>query len=106
MREDATFSEKKLTEEEFDKKYWKGAKEEFIYQYHTVSVMDGRDEREQLIINNIRALFNNITELHKHMGKNAIEIYEIKKAVRRKRNLQLVNHLVIMGVILLWILKN
>jgi hypothetical protein len=28
------------------------------YQYHTASVEDGRDEREQFVFNNIRALYD------------------------------------------------
>lgn len=56
MRKDTTFSENKLTSKEFNKKYWMNGK--FPYQYHTAQIEDGRDEREQFIVNNIRALYN------------------------------------------------
>lgn len=58
MRKDTSFGERKLTPEEFGEKYWKGNDREFVDQYHTMTIEDGRDEREQLIINNIRALWN------------------------------------------------
>ena len=59
MRDDMSFSERKLTNEEFSKKYWRNG--ESPYQYHTGSVEDGRDEREQFIFNNVRALREMIT---------------------------------------------
>lgn len=55
MRKDTSFSDQKLTEAEFSKKYWMGGRHP--YQYHTGSVSDGRDEREQFLFNNCRALF-------------------------------------------------
>lgn len=58
MRKDTSFGEGKLTREEFAAKYWKGGDPNYIYQYHTMDIEDGRDEREQLLINNIRALWN------------------------------------------------
>lgn len=56
MRKDTSFSERKLTEEEFSKKYWMDGK--FPYQYHTASIEDARDEREQFVFNNLRALWD------------------------------------------------
>lgn len=47
MRKDTSFSEKKLGDEQFSDNYWYGG--ELLYQYHTMNVSDGRDEREQLI---------------------------------------------------------
>lgn len=55
MREDTSFADRKLTEEEFAEKYWLGG--EAPYQYHTGTIEDGRDEREQFVFNNIRALY-------------------------------------------------
>ena len=55
MRSDTTFLDRKLSVEQFSKKYWLNG--DAPYQYHTVEIEDGRDEREQLIINNIRALW-------------------------------------------------
>lgn len=54
MRKDTSFSDRKLTREEFSSKYWLDG--EMPYQYHTAEIEDGRDEREQFIINNCRAL--------------------------------------------------
>lgn len=55
MRPDRSFGDKKLTRQEFSKKYWCNG--DVPDQYHTAEIEDGRDEREQFIINNIRALF-------------------------------------------------
>lgn len=59
MRKDTSFSDHKLTPGEFSRKYWMNGTAP--YQYHTVNIEDGRDEREQLTINNIRALWDKIT---------------------------------------------
>lgn len=56
MRKDTSFTDKKLSIEEFSDKYWLSG--ELPYQYHTMRISDGRDEREQLIINNIISLWN------------------------------------------------
>lgn len=55
MRNDTTFRDTKLTREEFSRKYWKGGL--VPHQYHTADIEDGRDEREQFLINNCRALW-------------------------------------------------
>ena len=55
MRKDASFADRKLTEEEFAEKYWLGR--EAPYQDHTGTTEDGRDEREQFLSNNTRALY-------------------------------------------------
>ena len=55
---DRTFSDRKLTREEFNQKYWLDG--EAVYQFHTPNIEDGRDEREQFIFNDIRALDNRI----------------------------------------------
>jgi len=60
MRKDTSFSDRKLTSEEFSQKYWLHG--EVPYQYHTASIEDARDEREQFVFNNIRALY----DLQKH----------------------------------------
>ena len=57
MRADTTFGDRELTREEFAQKYWKGGDPNYIYQYHMMDIDDGQDEREQLIINNVRALY-------------------------------------------------
>lgn len=58
MRKDTTFSDRKLSREEFSKKYWLDG--DAPYQYHSGTIEDGRDEREQFIFNNMVALHNEI----------------------------------------------
>ena len=53
------FSDSKLTIEEFNRKYWLNGN--CPYQYHTMSIEDGTNEREQLMINDIRSLKNAAT---------------------------------------------
>lgn len=50
------FENRKLSRKEFQKKYWMNG--ECVYQFHTPDIEDGRDEREQFIFNDIRALDN------------------------------------------------
>ena len=76
MRKDTSFSERKLTTEEFSKKYWLDGR--MPYQYHTGTIEDGRDEREQFVFNNIRALKNYTLDLHKAYKEKA-DIYRVKK---------------------------
>ncbi len=54
MRTTTEYLDRQLTDHEFQTKYWQGGS--YPNQYHTMLISDGRDEREQLIINNIRAL--------------------------------------------------
>lgn len=85
MRKDITFADRKLTREEFSMKYWKGGDPNYIYQYHTMDIDDGRDEREQLIINNIRALYQLRKSDREHQGNAAaIERREIERLIDRK----------------------
>lgn len=65
MRKDTSFSDRKLSLKEFSDKYWKEGEEEFIYQFHSVTVEDGRDEREQLTFNNLIALKKRIREANR-----------------------------------------
>lgn len=79
MREDTTFSENKLTTEEFSKKYWLAGLA--LDQYHTATIEDGRDEREQLIINNIRALNKKIEFYAEYGCGNAMK--RLREASRK-----------------------
>lgn len=65
MRKDTSFSSRKLTREEFAKKYWQGGK--LPYQYHSAQITDGRDEREQLLFNNCRALYSLIRAYYRRI---------------------------------------
>ena len=55
----------KMELEEFSRKYWQNG--EAPYQYHTMEIEDGRTEKEQLIINNVRALKNSNVMLRRMM---------------------------------------
>ena len=70
MRKDTSFSDRKLTEEEFAEKYWLGGK--FPYQYHTATIEDGRDEREQFLFNNCRALYE-LMQLNEERNRQYID---------------------------------
>ena len=54
MRKNTSFSFQKLSRDKFSKKYWMNG--EAPDQYHSMTIEDGRDELEQLIINDLRAL--------------------------------------------------
>ena len=54
MRKDTSFSDRKLTTEEFAQKYWLDG--DAPYQFHSAKIEDGRDEREQFLINDVMAL--------------------------------------------------
>lgn len=81
MREDTSFSDRKLTREEFSHKYWKDG--EHPYQYHTAEIEDGRDEREQFLINQCRALHS----LYRHTYKvfpTRTDLWEEKQTSRTR----------------------
>lgn len=81
------FSAEKLTMEEFSNKYW--MRGECPYQYHEVTIEDGRNELEQLMINNIRELKNRETKLRKMMLEkiedSQKEINEVKEDTAHTR---------------------
>lgn len=86
---------KKLTDRQFAKKYSMHV-EKSNYQFHTMDIEDGLDERQQLLINNDRALYELIKECHTNDGKtirNSVDIYRIKKDMRRL----LISQLLIIG---------
>ena len=80
MRPDTSFSNKKLTMEEFADKYWMGGDSDYVYQYHTAGIEDGRDEREQFIFNNIRALYNLHNGLIDDMHKANADALRLKRS--------------------------
>lgn len=83
MRKDTSFSDRKLTVEEFSKKYWLGG--EMPYQYHTGTIEDGRDEREQFLFNNVRALREMNRESNKRRDKKVsdmnLRLYRAEKKI-------------------------
>lgn len=48
----------KLSDQQFSDKYWLYGDAE--YQFHSMDISDGLDERQQLLINNDRALYERI----------------------------------------------
>ena len=69
MREDTSFSCRQLSRDEFSRKYWmNGAAPD---QYHTMEIENGRDEVEQLIINDLRAL----KAANARLRRNALKTY-------------------------------
>ena len=79
MRTDTSFSDRKLTPEEFADKYWTPYKGRvFPYQYHSGRIEDGRDEREQFVFNNIRALYDMIRELRQNGCRNSADLLELE----------------------------
>ena len=88
MRNDTSFSERKLSTDEFSKKYWKDG--EVPYQYHTGTIEDGRDEREQFVFNNIRAIWERIKlKNEENRGKNEKLWYWIRNHERKIQRLTL-----------------
>lgn len=87
MRKDTTFSDRKLTEKEFSDKYWMGGR--FPYQYHTASIEDGRDELEQFLINNCRALWERMNREGERrrngFGEAQVEIEQLREIVARQQ---------------------
>ncbi len=79
MRPDTSFSDRKLTREEFADKYWMGGKKEYIYQYHTAGIEDGRDEREQFMFNNVRALHDWICEIDMRLSNVASRTFDLER---------------------------
>ena len=84
MRDDTSFSDRKLTREEFSHKYWMDGSAE--YQYHTADIEDGRDEREQFIINNCRALWDALAWHKKYYHGTWPEIAAQRRKGRKEIN--------------------
>lgn len=73
-----------MTPERFSKKYWLDGI--VPYQYHTMHIEDGETEKEQLIINNVRALKNSSVMLRRIMAEKMKEKQEqIDKNKKRIR---------------------
>ncbi len=82
MRKDTSFSDRKLTADEFSQKYWRGG--EVPYQYHTGSIEDGRDEREQFVFNNIRAIWERMKINNENNSRQDGKIWEAMLDNKRK----------------------
>ena len=80
MRDDTSFSDRKLSEKEFSDKYWMKGK--FKYQYHTAGIEDARDEREQFVFNNVRALYDLYNDLPCRIVQHVICLYDNTNTTR------------------------
>ena len=104
---DRTFSDHKLTREEFSKKYWLDG--DAVYQYYTPNIEDGRDEREQFIFNDLRAL-KGLIFFHAALSEDSDrsqweEIQKLKRGIKITAVLVAANTAVI-GMVLLFIMKG
>lgn len=95
----------KLSRQQFSDKYWLRGDAE--YQFHTMSIEDGLDERQQLLINNDRALFKSIDwhyQRTREMVANAEkEIAQKSKATRRAiATLMAINTAIVVTLIKIW----
>lgn len=74
----------KLSEKEFADKYWKGGIEEYVYQFHTMDIDDGIDERQQLLINNDRALFKVVEFYYDRATEQSRDVLSELESGRKK----------------------
>lgn len=74
--------DKKLSRQAFSNKYWMGGREEYIYQFHTMDIEDGLNERQQLLINNDRALYDLINNMVRRGVCDTTGLYEIRKRIQ------------------------
>ena len=77
-------TDRKLSDEEFKKKYYvKGLNQQ---QFHTMDLSDGVDERQQLLINNDRALWERMDWIKDHYFEEeenrTKQLSAIRKATR------------------------
>lgn len=113
MRTDKSFSDRKLSTEEFIEKYWMGGKAP--YQYHTGTIEDGRDEREQFVFNNIRSLKEQIVQIRRNgVNEGVIEeqkviqnsIKDITKRMRILAVMSFVQTIIILLILLMQLLQQ
>ena len=98
MRNNYILGNEKLTEKEFSDKYWMGGQEEYIYQFHTMDIEDGKDERQQLLINNDRALFNLTDFIYKQVRKSLyVEVEKMDKKISKLK--KAIRYLAILGLL-------
>lgn len=75
----------KLSTKHFKNKYWRGGDKEFIYQFHRMDISDGLDERQQLLINNDRALYKMTRELWEKEFKDSGAIYSLRSDLAKSK---------------------
>ena len=76
----------RLSMQEFKNKYWMGGQKEYIYQFHTMDIEDGLSERQQLLINNDRALYKLIIAIWEKQFKCDNKVYSLEsKLIKSKK---------------------
>lgn len=75
----------KLSRKEFGEKYWNGNKEYYIGQFITQEIEEGRDEQEQLMINNINAIRKICRSNTMIAMKANSEIFELKRKLSNEK---------------------
>ena len=77
------------------------------YQYHTGTIEDGRDEREQFLFNNVRALREMNRESNKRRDKRVSDInLRLYRAEKKIAALYKVNAAMVAVGILIFIISN
>ena len=100
MRDDTSFSDRKLSEKEFSDKYWMKGKVK--YQYHTAGIEDARDEREQLVFNNVRALYDLYNDLLvNNVYRTQTEIRQMRTKINKYTRLVVAIFLLVINLIIL-----
>ena len=74
--------DQKLSRKAFSNKYWMGGREEYIYQFHTMDIEDGLTERQQLLINNDRALYDLINNMVRRGVCDTTGLYGIRNRIQ------------------------
>ena len=82
-----TLGDEKLSRERFANKYWMGGKEEYVYQFHTMDIADGESERQQLLINNDRALYKLINDIRQRniRSDSYLELDKVEKKLTKHK---------------------
>ena len=100
MQDVTSFSNRKLSEEEFSNKYWMKGK--YKYQYYTAGIEDARDEREQLVFNNVRALYDLYNDLLvNNVYRTQTEIRQMRTKINKYTRLVVAIFLLVINLIIL-----
>lgn len=89
----------KLSKKQFSRKYWIDG--DAKYQFHTMDITDGLDERQQLLINNDRALKESIN-WHHQMTVEMVD--DVRESIKQKSNAcrRAIAALVVINAAIVW----
>lgn len=96
--------DKKLSEKDFSEKYWLDGDAE--YQFHTMDIEDGTSERQQLLINNDRALRNMIDFYASNNRESHSEIHEELKRCKAISKIAITMALVTATLVIAYVMIN